>query len=175
MRKSSEEFKPKIGRIKARDGGMASSHLNAVVRAINRAWAHRVGWGKSTTVARPRDFSRRVIVKARIVSLKGRSLGGVRAHLKYLVRDGVTRQGTEGRLYGRCERAGNSGSRTTHSASVKSLGKRRPLRANCLRMVSVHMYSSVDASQHRLNHITLISPNFFFGQALRLDKLVIGD
>jgi type IV secretory pathway VirD2 relaxase len=105
MRKSSEEFEPKIGRIKSRGDVVRRPHLNTVVRAMSRAGAHRIGSGKSKAIARPRGFGRRVIVKARIVSLKGKSLGGVRAHLSYLVRDGVTRDGAEGQLYGRDERS----------------------------------------------------------------------
>src|SRR5271157_5448993 len=63
--------------------------------------------------------------------------------------------------------AGSWGSITAHSASVKSLEYRRPLRACFVRVVSVHMCHSVDASQHRLNHKPLISPNFFSGQTLK--------
>ncbi|GAB5377758.1 MAG: relaxase/mobilization nuclease RlxS [Acuticoccus sp.] len=40
---------------------------------------------------------RRVVVKTRIVKLKG--LGAARAHLNYVQRDGVTRDGEPGRLY----------------------------------------------------------------------------
>jgi type IV secretory pathway VirD2 relaxase len=105
MRKSGEEFEPKLGRIRSQGDAVRRPHLNAVVRAMSRAGAHRIGSGKSKALARPRDFGRRVIVKARIISLKGKRLGGVRAHLGYLVRDGVTREGAEGQLYGRDERA----------------------------------------------------------------------
>jgi type IV secretory pathway VirD2 relaxase len=44
--------------------------------------------------------SRRVIVKARYTRIVGGDLGATRAHLKYIVRDGVTREGTPGHLYG---------------------------------------------------------------------------
>ena len=43
--------------------------------------------------------TRRVIVKARYTRIVGGDLGAARAHLKYVVRDGVTREGTPGRLY----------------------------------------------------------------------------
>jgi type IV secretory pathway VirD2 relaxase len=42
---------------------------------------------------------RRVIVKTRIVKLQGQGIGAARAHLKYVQRDGVTREGEPGRLY----------------------------------------------------------------------------
>jgi hypothetical protein len=35
------------------------------------------------------------------------------------------------------------------------------------------MCISVDASQHRLNHKSLISPNFFMGQPLTLPSMAI--
>jgi type IV secretory pathway VirD2 relaxase len=43
--------------------------------------------------------TRRVIVKARYTRIIGGDLGAARAHLKYIVRDGVTREGAPGRLY----------------------------------------------------------------------------
>ncbi|WP_256375373.1 relaxase/mobilization nuclease domain-containing protein [Bradyrhizobium sp. WSM3983] len=42
---------------------------------------------------------RRVVVKARIVRIKSGDLGAVRAHLRYVQRDGVTREGEPGELY----------------------------------------------------------------------------
>ncbi len=43
--------------------------------------------------------TRRVIVKARYTRIVGGDLAGAQAHLKYIVRDGVTREGAPGRLY----------------------------------------------------------------------------
>jgi type IV secretory pathway VirD2 relaxase len=43
--------------------------------------------------------SPRVIVKARYTRIVAGDLGAARAHLKYIVRDGVTREGAPGRLY----------------------------------------------------------------------------
>src|SRR5262245_3374373 len=45
--------------------------------------------------------SRRVIVKARYTRIVRGDLGAARAHLKYIVRDGVARDGEPGRLYSR--------------------------------------------------------------------------
>src|SRR3546814_19836670 len=42
---------------------------------------------------------RRVIVKSRIVKLKGQGLKAARLHLRYIQRDGVTREGMPGALY----------------------------------------------------------------------------
>jgi type IV secretory pathway VirD2 relaxase len=43
--------------------------------------------------------ARRVIVKTRLVRLAGRGRAGAAAHLRYIQRDGVTREGEAGRLY----------------------------------------------------------------------------
>ena len=43
--------------------------------------------------------SRRVIVKARYTTISGGDFGAARAHLKYIQRDGVTRDGEAGQLY----------------------------------------------------------------------------
>ena len=52
--------------------------------------------------------SRRVITKARIVKLAGKGLNAAKAHLRYLQRDGVTREGQPGVLYD-AERVGVDG------------------------------------------------------------------
>jgi len=42
---------------------------------------------------------RRVVIKTRIVRIKAGEISAVRAHLKYMQRDGVTREGAPGELY----------------------------------------------------------------------------
>ena len=65
----------------------------------------RIGRGASVArVLRSRDRlgafrSRRVIVKIRPVGLGGKGMGGAKAHLRYIQRDGVTREGEAGALY----------------------------------------------------------------------------
>ncbi|WP_348273221.1 relaxase/mobilization nuclease and DUF3363 domain-containing protein [Methylocapsa sp. D3K7] len=54
---------------------------------------------RSTEQRGPGERLRRVVVKARIVRLK-RTSKGAAAHLRYLQRDGTTREGERGRLYG---------------------------------------------------------------------------
>jgi len=44
---------------------------------------------------------RRVVIKARFTRFRHGDLGAARAHLKYIQRDGVTREGERGTLYGR--------------------------------------------------------------------------
>ena len=43
--------------------------------------------------------TRRVIVRARYVRQRGGDIGAARAHLRYIQRDGITREGEPGRLY----------------------------------------------------------------------------
>ncbi len=108
-----DEFEPHIGRI----GGAAKEarYLNRVVRAAKRAGMRngkrgqfdgsRIGRGAGVArVLRSRDRlagfrTRRAIVKMRPVRLAGKGLGGARAHLAYIKRDGVTRDGEPGTLY----------------------------------------------------------------------------
>ena len=45
-------------------------------------------------------YRRRVIIKSRIVRLAGKGMAGARAHVRYVERDGTTRDGGRGQLYG---------------------------------------------------------------------------
>jgi len=109
-----DEFEPRLGRINGR--GQEPRYANKVVKAAKRAGlktgrrgrfdGSRIGRGASVArVLHGRDRlgafrSRRVIVKMRPVRLGGKGLGGARAHLHYIQRDGVTREGEAGTLYG---------------------------------------------------------------------------
>ncbi|MGV7120811.1 relaxase/mobilization nuclease RlxS [Sphingopyxis sp. 550A] len=107
-----DDFVPRLGRI---GRGQDARYLNKVVKAAKRAGmktgkrggfdGSRIGRGASVArVLRSRDRlgafrSRRVIVKMRPVKLAGQGMGGARAHLSYIQRDGVTREGQPGELY----------------------------------------------------------------------------
>lgn len=113
-----DDFEPRLGRIGHR--GREPRYLGLVLKA-----AHRAG-RRATTRSRRFDGSRigrgaalarvlgsgdrnaafrarRVVVKTRLVRLAGKGLPAARAHLRYLERDGVTREGTPGELYARDE------------------------------------------------------------------------
>ena len=81
---------PKNGRYNARGRGAK------VMRTLPRetGWKFDAGTGQ-------RMRMRRVVVKARFVKLKGPGSRAGYAHLRYLQRDGVDREGEPGRLYGR--------------------------------------------------------------------------
>ncbi|EZP68031.1 Conjugal transfer protein TraI [Novosphingobium resinovorum] len=108
-----DEFTPRLGKMRSR--GKEVRYLSLVVKAARRASrgrakrshfdGSRIGRGASVArVLRSRDRhgafrSRRAIVKFRPVTLAGKGLGGAKAHLTYIQRDGVTREGEPGELY----------------------------------------------------------------------------
>lgn len=113
MREIDDEFEAKLGRIGNRRAGRASSYLRRVRQEAAKAGASaragssftggRIGRGRAQgAVLAGRGRSRgqrRVVIKARIVRIKSGDLGAVRAHLRYVQRDGVTREGQPGELY----------------------------------------------------------------------------
>jgi type IV secretory pathway VirD2 relaxase len=111
-----DQFQPKLGRVRSPVGRKNQRYLNRVVRDISRAAqpkfrngrskysGSRSGRGYSAAAAQNafgfQQGRRRVVVKARFTRLKNGGLGAARAHLRYIQRDGVTREGEPGELYG---------------------------------------------------------------------------
>jgi type IV secretory pathway VirD2 relaxase len=110
------EFKIMLGRIGNR--GRSESFINEVLRAMRKAGSPARGrggrpYGHSTfgrgrtAFGRSRlfDAERRVVVKARIVRHKGRAFRSapLSAHIAYLERDGVTRDGEKAHMFGATE------------------------------------------------------------------------
>lgn len=111
---SDDDFEPRLGRIGK--AGKEPRYLSQVLRAAHLAGTKvavrgrrfegsRIGRGASIARAiasgdRQAAFrARRVIVKTRLVKLAGKGIGGAQAHLRYIKRDGVTRDGSPGELY----------------------------------------------------------------------------
>jgi type IV secretory pathway VirD2 relaxase len=114
-----DDFEPRLGRIGRRDARLRSRFLRDVAQSVARAGGRRRGTssGRSTfqggrigrgagvgRVLASRDRyaafrTRRVVIKTRLTRLAGRGLKAARAHLRYLQRDGVTREGLPGDLY----------------------------------------------------------------------------
>jgi type IV secretory pathway VirD2 relaxase len=110
-----DDFEPRLGRIRARGSKSDKRYAHQLRAAINRAGGRhsrkpasggaRIGRGGAMAAAlSTRDRfaafrQRRVVVKARIVKLAGKGMEGARAHLRYIQRDGVTRDGERGELY----------------------------------------------------------------------------
>jgi type IV secretory pathway VirD2 relaxase len=68
-------------------------------RKLSRVVAGSSGWSVDR-ISGMRVRARRVMVKARVVKLSGaKAAGAAAAHLRYLQRDGVTREGEHGRFY----------------------------------------------------------------------------
>lgn len=113
-----DDFIPKLGRTKGKDGKKALRYGSRIVVAARLAGTKsgivgrrfdgsRIGRGASIgRLLSSRDRfagmrGRRAIVKTRLVRLGAKGLPGARAHLRYIQRDGVTREGAPGELYGR--------------------------------------------------------------------------
>ncbi|HVI97525.1 MAG TPA: relaxase/mobilization nuclease RlxS [Sphingomonas sp.] len=111
-----DEFEPRLGRLRAKGSKRTQKYLSLVVAAARRSGARsgmrnrrfdgsRIGRGASLARVlasgdRHAAFrSRRVVVKTRLVKLAGKGLGAAAAHLRYIQRDGVTREGQPGELY----------------------------------------------------------------------------
>jgi len=111
------DFKPKLGRIRSRGGKKGRTYLQRVLQSAGLAGpgfkriglfaftgariGRGAGQGTRAALRQQARFPgrRRVIIKTRIVKLKGQGAGAARAHLKYVQRDGVTREGEPGQLY----------------------------------------------------------------------------
>lgn len=112
-------FEPRLGRIKSNDGQAERRYQQRVLKSAALAGGLRFGGpsagsgfqgnriGRGAGIGRVlasrgahADFrARRVVVKSRIVKLKGQGLKAARLHLRYIQRDGVTREGQPGELY----------------------------------------------------------------------------
>lgn len=113
-----DDFKPKLGKIRSRGSKAGRKFLHRVLAASNLARGSggksnfsgsRIGRGAGVgRVLASRDRhaafrQRRVIIKSRIVKLAGKGMNGAKAHLRYIQRDGVTRDGERGDLYNALE------------------------------------------------------------------------
>jgi type IV secretory pathway VirD2 relaxase len=109
-----DDFKPKLGRMRDAGGARLLKHTARVFRQAGKAGVRALrqkghvspsalkrgmGTGVRAAAGLIAPGSRRVIVKARYTRIVGGDLGAARAHIRYIVRDGVTREGTPGQLY----------------------------------------------------------------------------
>lgn len=112
-----DDFEPRLGKIGSRGPKRSRKFLHQVLAAVNLArgggngsrksgfTGSRLGRGAGAgRVLASRDRyaafrQRRVIVKSRIVKLAGKGMDSARAHLRYIQRDGMTREGEPGTLY----------------------------------------------------------------------------
>src|SRR5512145_232699 len=109
-----DDFNPQLGRIHDARRARAQRHAALMFRQAGkhgtRALRQRghissatpkrgMGAGLRAAAGLMAPGTRRVIVKARYTRIVAGDLGAARAHLKYIVRDGVTREVAPGRLY----------------------------------------------------------------------------
>lgn len=114
------QFEPRLGRMRSAGGKRVRKYLGRVLAAANLARGGAAGFGikragfSGARIGRGAGVgrvlagrgsrsaygARRVIIKASIVKLAGKGSGAAIAHLRYLQRDGTTRDGQPGRLYG---------------------------------------------------------------------------
>ncbi|PVM84452.1 conjugal transfer protein TraI [Caulobacter radicis] len=114
-----DDFEPRLGKPRALGSKQGKSYLSRVLRSAVLASGGAFGKaprkagftgariGKGAGVAQvlaARDRfaayrARRVIVKFSIPRLTGKGLAAARAHIRYVQRDGVTREGAPGQLY----------------------------------------------------------------------------
>ena len=109
-----DELKVKVGRIRDTGRSVSERHTRAIFKQAGRAGLRAVrqyghispstpkrgmGPGVRAAAGLISPGSRRVIVRARYTRIASGDLGAARAHLKYILRDGTTREGEPGKLY----------------------------------------------------------------------------
>ena len=114
---SNPDFEPKVGKSRPRRDIKAGRLTRMVVKATTRHCAPKSPWANSLTrrpvaelgrgkgalygLTPPPPGWRRVIVKARTARHGTSDLAAARTHQRYIMRDGVTREGGPGQLYDR--------------------------------------------------------------------------
>jgi type IV secretory pathway VirD2 relaxase len=106
---SEDDFRLRPGAIRSK-GARPKSFLAQALRAAERAGGlagkgkagrSRFGRGRAASLAAAHSLAsgqRRVVIKARVVRQRG-SIAALRTHVRYLERDGVTRDGAPGQLF----------------------------------------------------------------------------
>lgn len=121
MSLTEDQFQPKLGRIRHGGGAQTKRYLTRILEAVRRQGAGsfaggpngsfsgtRIGRGAGighASAFRRHPFERfrgrRVVVKVRLHTLKGDGLAAAQAHMRYIERDGVGRDGAPEQLYSR--------------------------------------------------------------------------
>jgi len=109
-----DRFRVKPAPPKAREGQRSRRFVSQVLKQISKAGAKAAGesgarpsstFGRGRVAAglagqKPSAGARRVVIKSRYVVLKKAGANSVSTHLRYIERDGVTRDGRRGQAYG---------------------------------------------------------------------------
>ena len=108
------DFEPRLGKIGHRKSVKPKPFVRQVLdvayksgfktRRTSSFTGQRIGrgaaWGTLASAGLMRTGGRRAVVKVRIAKLRSGNLAAPRAHLRYIQRDGVDRNGEPGKLYG---------------------------------------------------------------------------
>jgi hypothetical protein len=100
-----DSFRPRIGSRRQPRAERVPTFLGAIARAVAKQGGRKRGSGRAASkrgriaVRAPHELSRRCVVKARYVPMTGNGRKLAKAHLAYLERDGVERDGSLGVLY----------------------------------------------------------------------------
>lgn len=112
-----DDFTPELGGTRGKDGKRTVKYGERILKAARLAGTKtgvrsrrfdgsRIGRGASVgRLLSSRDRlagfrGRRAVVKASLIRLQGKAGQAARAHMRYIQRDGVTREGLPGELYG---------------------------------------------------------------------------
>jgi hypothetical protein len=101
-----DPFRPRMGRHRRPDHERVPSFSAQMARLIAKRGGVKRGVGRAASkrgrvaVRAPHALSRRCVIKARYVATTRNGHKIAKAHLAYLERDGVERDGSPGRLYG---------------------------------------------------------------------------
>jgi hypothetical protein len=105
-RESDDPFQPRMGRRQRPDHERVPTFGAQLAQLIAKRGGRKRGIGRAASmrgrvaVRAPHALSRRCVIKARYVAMTGNGSKIAKAHLAYLERDGVERDGSPGRLYG---------------------------------------------------------------------------
>jgi hypothetical protein len=101
-----DRLRPRIGRRRDAASERVPTFRAQIARALAKQGGRKKGQGRAAAkrgriaVRAPHELSRRCIIKARYVATAGNGRKLAKAHLAYLERDGVERDGSPGRIYG---------------------------------------------------------------------------
>ncbi len=108
------DFEPRLGKIGHRKSVKPKPFVRQVLdvayksgfktRRTSSFTGQRIGrgaaWGSLASAGLMRTGGRRAVVKVRIAKLRSGNMAAPRAHLRYIQRDGVDRNGEPGKIYG---------------------------------------------------------------------------
>jgi type IV secretory pathway VirD2 relaxase len=111
---SEKEFEPRLGKIGHRKSARPKAYARQVLdvayksgfkaRRTSSFTGQRIGrgaaWGTLASAGLMQGGSRKAVIKVRIAKLQVGIMAALRAHLRYIQRDGVDRSGEPGKLYG---------------------------------------------------------------------------